>query len=403
MAIKSIVIISNMVDATIKEYQPDVDFKMFKSIDSFNAYLERDAIRADVLFFTNDVVGGSASSFSYLKDIILLNDFLKVDRVIYITEERSPEISAFNYLVEDQKLDNWELIQGSLNRSFVTEIINGTFREDIFDMHRKVVIRRPRADYVKEQLKSMDSMEEEYVDDDHYLTDIPTEYVTERSFEERETILQQVYIAGTKCKERTAFALLAAQYLSCTDKVLIIESDPEYHLLTEYVTKAKIPCSVVTITDIYEDLSMALHNIQNAKENLVVIECIDRINYSYTYMTSLLYYNLVSDFKYFVTECDVEDIPNGVSATVVIPSTITDLLETCEMLDKSVVQYCSFVGVDMNYLPETHVSSGTVMSKLLCDVLSESQVLCPVIAITSLRLGETPYDLGGVLGKGVLL
>lgn len=403
MAVKSIVIISTLVDATIKEYQPDVDFKMFRSIDSFSEYLERDAIRANILFFTNDVVGGAASSFSYLKDIILLNDFLKVDRVIYITEENSPEISAFRYLVEDQKLDNWELVQGSVTRTFVTEIINGTFREDIFTEHRKVVVRRPRADYVKQQLKNLNSMEEEYVDDDNYLTDIPPEEVREMGIEEQESILQQVYIAGLPNKERTAFALLAAQYLSRTDRVLIVESDPEYHLLTEFVTKAKIECSVVTVTSIYEDLPRALEQIRNAKNNLVVIECIDRIDFSYTYMLSLLYYNLTADFKYLICECKVEDIPNGVASTIVVPSTVTDLLETSERIDKAILPFCRFVGVDMNYLPETHISSGVVMSKLLNDVLSESGIVCPVITVTCLRLGDTPYDLGGVLGKGVLL
>lgn len=403
MATKSIIIISGMVDATIKEYQPDVDFKMFKSIDGLSEYLEKNPIRADILFFTNDVVGASASSFSYLKDIITLNDYLSVNRVIYITEENAPELSSLHYLIDEFSLSNWEIVTGNLNRSFVQEIINGTFRGDNFNVNRKVVIRKPRADYVKEQLKHHDTLEEEYVDDDHDLMDIPDEELVSPEIEDRPSILEKIYIAGKKCKERTVFSILAAQYLARTDKVLLIESDPDYHLVTEYITKAGIECSVITITDIYNDLSKAIDNIRTRPDNLVVIECIDRIPFNYRYMISLLYYNLMSDFTYIITEMEIEELPHNVPVTVVVPSTITDILATGEKIDKSLIPYCRFVGVDLKELPETHVSSGVVMSSILNDILTEKNIICPVVTVSSLKLGDAAYDLGGILGKGVLL
>lgn len=403
MSSKTIITISGMVDATVKEYQPDVDFKMFRNVDGLEEYLEKTPIRADILFFTSDVVGGAASTFSYLKDVVTRNAFLRVDRVIYITEEDAPELSALNYLIEEADLSNWEIIKGSMSRAFVQEVINGTFREDSYTENRKVVIRKPRADYVKQQLKRQDSLDEPYADDEHDLMDIPDEEIPEVSIDERVNTLEKVYIAGRPCRERTAFAILAAQYLARTDKVLLVESDPDYHTVTEFITKAKIQCSVVTVTEIYEDITKALDKARTAENNLVVIECIDRIPFNYRYMLSLIYYNLMTDFKYLVSEVEIGELPYDTPVTVVMPSTITDILATGELVDKSLVPYCRFVGIDMKDLPETHVSSGMVMSKILDDILSEKNIVCPVVTVSSLRLGDTAYDLGGLLGRGVLL
>ena len=69
MSTKSIIIISGMVDATIKEYQPDVEFFMFRSLEALESYLDKNPIRANLLFMTQDVVGGKNTTFSYLRSI----------------------------------------------------------------------------------------------------------------------------------------------------------------------------------------------------------------------------------------------------------------------------------------------------------------------------------------------
>ena len=57
------------------------------------------------------------------------------------------------------------------------------------------------------------------------------------------------------------------------------------------------------------------------------------------------------------------------------------------------------MGVDLKYLPEVHVNSGLVLGKILDDILTESGIQCPVITLSSLRLGNAAYDLGAVLGR----
>lgn len=398
MASKTIIVVSGLVDATIKEYQPDVDFKIFHSLEGLGNYLETNPIRAEILFFTKDVVGGANSSFSYLRSLVTENDYLAVDRIIYITEEESEELVSLRYLIDEFKLDNWEVIQGTVHRSFIQEVINGTFREDTFNANRKVVIRKPRAEYVKQQLKNKDSLEETYPDDDNDLSDIPDVEIPEFTAEAREESLRKIFIAGDVRRVRTAFAVLAAQYLSLTDRVLLVESDPEYHTLTEFVTKAGIKADVVTITDIYEDIDRALAIIRSSSSNLIIVECIDRIRFDYNYITTLLYYSLIYDLDYILVEMPIEEIPHKTNVTVVVPSTVTGVLMTGELIDKSMVDYCSFIAVNMMDLPETQIDSGVVVSNILNDIISVQSVKCPVIQVSSLRLNGAAYDLGSVFG-----
>lgn len=397
---KIIVIVSGLVDATIKEYQPDKEFKIFKNLESLSEYLETTPIRAELLFCTQDVVASNpGSSFTYLKDIVTQNDYMSVDKIVYITEDNARELSTLNYLLDEYQLENWEIVTGTLHRSFIQEVINGTFRADNYKVNRKVVIRKPRADYVKQKLREHPTLAEEYVSDEDDLKDIPDEEIPEVSIVDRPNILNKVYISGMKTHERVAFSILAAQYLSRTDKVLLIESDAEYHLVTEYVTKSAIDCLQVPITDLYNNVEETLTNIRNSVENLVVITCIDRIPFDYRYISTLLYYNLLEDFDYMIFECDIEELPHAVEVTVVVPSTVTDVLEVGQYIDKSQVPYIRFIGVDLKYLPEVHINSGTVLGSILNDILTESDIKCPVITISSLRLGNAAYDLGAVLWR----
>lgn len=399
MTSKTMIIISGLVDATIREYQPDIDFKMFKTIDSLASYLTKNPIRANTLFFTRDVLGGVNASLSTLRKLLQDDDYLNVDRVVYITEPESEELANVRYLIEEFEMDNWDIIEGSMSRAFITEVVNGTFRGDNYSTKHKAVYRRPRADYVKQQLRNKDSLEETYMDDDNDLGDIPDEEIPSSTLPEGKAILRRTYIAGNDSRERTAFALLAAQYISMTEKVVIIESDPDYHLLTEFATKAAIDCDVVTITDLYEDASVAIENIKKSEKNLIIIEAIDRIAFNYEYITTLLYYNLLDSIPNMIVEVNLDNIPEQTPVVIVTPSTITGVLSTAEKVDKSYVPNCRFVGVNLKDLPETHVDSGIVLSTICNDVLSSTGIICPVVTMSSLRLNGQAYDLGTLLCK----
>ena len=399
---KTVIIVSSQVDATIKEYQPDVDFRIFKSVEDLGNYLDKNPLRAQTMFVTKDVIGGANTTFTYLRKIVTENDYMSVDNVVYITEENSEELESLNYLIDEFHLSNWEIITGSMTRAFITEIINGTFRGDRMSVQHKAVYRRPRAEYVKSKLKTYSSMDEEYQDDEHDLSDIPDEEVPELPIPDIEEHLDYVYIAGLKGYERTAFAFIAAQYLSLTEKTIIVESDPEYHTLTEFATKSNVDATYVPMTMLYDDPDKALSVIRNSEKKLVVVSCVDRIDFDYKYICQLLYYNLVSDFTYFVCETDLSDISQDHVSIVTVPSTVIDVLATGEKIDKSLLDNCRFIGINLCHLPEIHINSGVVVSTLLSDILSTQDIICPVVTLSSLRLHGSAYDLGGVLERRFL-
>lgn len=398
MSAKTTVIISNLVDATIKEGQPDIDFKIFHTIQDFAEFLDSTPIRAELLFFTKDVIGTSNTSFNYLREVLQDNVYCSIDRVIYITEEDSKELTSLKYLIDEFDLSNWEAIRGPLQRSFITEVIHGTFRDDDFNEKRKVIIRKPRADYVKQKLKTYDSMEENYVADEEDLMDIEDVDIPEVTIAERPQQLSKVFISGMDTRERTAMAYLTSQYLSRTHKTIILESDVDYHRLTEFHTKSGVEALMFTVTDLYEDAAVVIDAIKKTDSTLIVIGCIDRVTFNYKYLIELLYYNLINDVDYFVIETDIKDIPSNTVVTLVLPSTVTGLLEGAEKIDKSITDYCHFVSINLQDLPETHVNSGLVCSNILNDLLTTCNAICPVLTVNSLKLSGSAYDFGHLLG-----
>ena len=399
MYTKTIIIVSGLVDATVKEYQPDVDFRIFKNVEDLSNFLEKNPLRAQTMFVTRDVIGGVNTTFTYLRKLVVDNDYLSVDSVVYLTEEDGEELDSLNYLIDEFNLNNWEIITGSMSRAFVTEVINGTFRGDKMNVKHKAVYRRPRAEYVKSQLKNYDTLDEDYPDDDHDLQDIPDIEVPIEEVPKLTEHLSYVYIAGIKGLERSAFAFIAAQYLALTDKTILIESDPDYHTITELATKSGVKATHVLMSTLYEDPDKAFQIIRESENNLVILECIERINFNYKFICQLLYYNLENEFTYLVQEIALDELATNHVATVVVPSTVLGTLETGEMIDKSLIDNINFVGVNLNQLPEIHINSGVVMSKLLSDILSTADIECPVVTISSLRLHGSAYDLGKVLGR----
>ena len=392
-----IVVVSTIVDITIQEYQPDVTFKIFRSIDQLGEYLDQDVIRAESMFITSDVITAANSSFTYLMDLLTNNVYLKVDKVIYITEEKSQELKVLRYLLEEKSISNWEIIEGNISHAYVTDVINGTFRPDNYSARRKAVYRMPKSTYMKQRLKDNSTLDEKYPDDDTDLQNIPDEPLPEEPIAEHKTSLRKVYIAGFSSDERTALAFLAAQYLSQTGKTIIVESDPDYHKLSEFATKSGVTAFVQTVTDLFENPDRTLTNIRSSKESLVVIECIDRIPFNYHFVCEFLFHNLHDNLDYFVTEVGLDEIPAYTETTVVVPSTVIGCLHVGENVDKINIPYLHFTGVNLNSLPETRINSGIVMSTILSDILGTSGIVCPVVTISGLTLNGTLYDMGAIL------
>ena len=396
---KTIIVISSLVDSTIREYQPDVSFILFRTIEDLDKHIATTPIRADSLFFTRDTMPQVNTSLNYLGGI-LDNPFLKCDKVIYITEKDSKELSSVRYIIDTRGYDNWEIVEGYLTREYVSGIINGTLRTDNVGAKRKAVYRVPREAYVKERLKNKDSLSEKYIDDEQDLADIPDEQAPIWVPQQIDLDGEVIHIAGGNIEERTVFAFLSAQYMSLLDKTLILERDIEYHLLTEYVTKSGVDCCLVDVKDVLLNPNRAIEVIRKTPKQLVCVVCTPRIEYNYSFIFNVLYNNLKSYVRYFVREDMFTEVPNSAEFVVAMRSSVPGILEACEQIDPSFAHLANFVGVNFQSLPETKIVSGHQINLILKDVLNVNKISSEVINISTLKIdGDSGYDLRSVLRR----
>ena len=392
---RRIIIVSSIVDSTIRETQRDANIKIFLSLEDLGNYVSRSPLRADTLFFTKDVIPNTTTSLSYLLSL-LENPFLKVDNITYITSIGSEEIPTVDFIVKDKNLTNWEVVQIPISRENISGIIDGTLREDKVGTKKRVVFRQPRETYIREQMHRKESLKDSYEDDETYLSDIPDESMPIITPEEIEEDAKVLHIVGKDSHERTAFTLLCAQYLSLSGKVLILEKDVDYHLLTEMVTKLDIRCFKVEVSDFMKDPVKVVDDIRHAKEKLIVVTSIKRVQYNYNYVFSVLYNNLSDKIRVFVKESTYEEVPSTDRFILVFPNTIPSVLETCESIDPAVIDNCKFLSVNMYYSPNIRVNDKNVLSSVVSDILGKDLEV-DILNITTLNLNEGDYDMRGVL------
>lgn len=393
---KTVVVLSSMVDSTIREYQPDVHFILFRTLEELGDYITFTPIRAEQLFLTREVLPQVNTSLNYLGEL-LQNPFLNVDKVVYISEKQSRELASVRYFIDTKELSNWEIVEGFLTREYVSGIINGTLRTDNVGTKRKAVYRVPREAYVREKLKNKPDLNEKYISDEEDLADIPDEqppvWVPPEVVEEGEII----HIVGEAIEERYLFAFLTAQYLSLTGKTFIMESDEDYHQLTEYVTKSGVDYLHVEIEDLLNDTVKVLTQIKRSPKSLVCVLSKARVKYSYTFLYNLIYNNLTDTFRYFIREDSFSEVPSMTSYLVVTRCTIPGILSACEKLDPSMIAYATFVGIIMQKIEEVQVKSSEQLTMIVDDVLNAHKIPSVIFSVNSLRING--YDLGSVLRR----
>jgi hypothetical protein len=392
---KTIVIVSTKVDNTVKEFQRDVNFLMFRSIEDLDHYVETTPIRAEVLYFTKDVLPRVNVYLEYLESM-LKRTFFKVDRIVYITEKSSSEVTSVKFLIQSKGYSNWEIIEGTLTRDYVSSIINGKGRKDISAAKRKAVYRMPREAYVAGQLKNIRELQgAEYEDDDAYLGGIPDESIPVQSLPERDQVCQLMHVAGLDCEERTLMVFLFAQYLSLSSKVLILERDFDYHRMTEYVMKSGLDVSLYEVDAILTDPYAVIKRIRDDTSNFICVISTERVEYDYSFVFNLLYNNLYSVLDYAVREDDFDEVPDMINYTAIVPADIVNILKSCEQINMTTVGYGKFVGVCLQKVFELQFQSSRSFTEVLQDVLDVEQVNSCLVAIDTLKLDN--YDMRSVL------
>lgn len=396
---KSIVVLSGLVDSTLKEYQKDVTFFIFKTLEELDEYVTHTPIRAETLFFTRDAIPQVNTSLNYLVNI-LDRVFFKVDNVIYITEPDSPELKSIDFLIKDIGMSNWEVITGALTREYVTNVINGSARDDFTNTKRKAVYRVPKEAYVRERSKQSELMEaEKYPDDDEILKEMPNEKIPVYIPPERGSICQMYDIVGDDAIERTLFSFIIAQYLATKGKTLILERDWELHSLGECVTKSGVKCGIFYVDDILSDPLNTIEKIRDCNEKLVAVLCKRKFQYNYSFVFNLLHSRLLDYFMYAVREDVFGEEPTEGRYSVVFPNTMMGVLSMCKNINMNFIRYTKFIGVHMDTLKELRLPTTEAISAIIEDVLNTHDIQnVELVSISSLIMGiESNYDLRSVL------
>lgn len=396
---KSIVVLSGLVDSTLKEYQKDVTFFIFKTLEELDEYVTHTPIRAETLFFTRDAIPQVNTSLNYLVNI-LDRVFFKVDNVIYITEPDSPELKSIDFLIKDIGMSNWEVITGALTREYVTNVINGSARDDFTNTKRKAVYRVPKEAYVRERSKQSELMEaEKYPDDDEILKEMPNEKIPVYIPPERGSICQMYDIVGDDVIERTLFSFIIAQYLATKGKTLILERDWEFHTLGECVTKSGVKCGIFYVDDILSDPLNTIEKIRDCNEKLVAVLCKRKFQYNYSFVFNLLHSRLLDYFVYAVREDVFGEEPTEGRYSVVFPNTMMGVLSMCKNINMNFIRYTKFIGVHMDTLKELRLPTTEAISAIIEDVLNTHDIQnVELVSISSLIMGiESNYDLRSVL------
>lgn len=387
---KNYIVLSTYVDSLLQEQMPDIGIKLFTNLSDLADYVDRNPLRADSLFITREIFEPTVNSRIALLLQLLGNPFLKVDTVEYLTLPNSEELISLDFILQDKGITNWNIYQTELTREKISGLISGSLKSDDVEPKRKAVYRVRRDEFIKRGLEgNEDEMNLPFESEEEFLKDIPDER-QEMSIPSQVAPVCQIHtITGLPNVERTMFCFLMAQYLSHTDKTIIIEKDFEYLRLTEIAKKAGVPYMGITVQELYEDTLETINKIRNTNKKLIVINCYTKSDYDYNFICTLLYANLKNDVTHLVKETEIFEVSESSKYIVCFKNTVIDIIKTCEQLPNNYTSSAKFAALSTTKIKEMTVPNSKVLGALISDLLQMPEPEVPIFEIKSLRGGNT--------------
>lgn len=392
---KKVVVVSTYVDKLIKDLKPDIDFYLFNSISGLSEYLRTEAIRADQLILTREIlmpVVGNSLSVLYG----MLSEFnLKIEKVYLLTEKGSQELRLVDFFLNEKRLDNWEIIHGVMTREYISDFICGNIRGKDITPERKIVVRRSKSEWKREQLNNQTYLESKYNTEEELLKDVPIPGdIPDISTLTYRADCRLITVTGIESRERTLFYYILGQYLASSCKVLLIERDYEYHTLSDMVIKSEVPCTKIKLSSIFLDIHKVMHTIRTSLDKLIIIIADTREKFNYTFLSNVLYNNLSEYIDYILLENSLEELSTPDNYLAVIPSNVPDLLKTVDRLPNGYKKAADFVMVDVGDVEETKIKDSNAVATVVKELLNyETDVKVPILRIESTILKGHPEEL----------
>ncbi len=395
-------IVAGNVDDSIKSVTPVYDISIYPNFLMFEEFINTTPIVLSTIVISERELPFTSTNMARLLDL-LATPFLKLTGtcVYLISEDTSKD--AVSSFIEDNGIINISFYQGDLSSRFISEIVSGSARVADESETEVITYRMRASEYAVEQnIKRYESDDDSYITDEEALSGIPDMPEPQVEIPSIDVISNTYYVVGKSSMERTLFTFIEAQYLSLTGKTLIVESDVQYHRLTDMCLKSDAQFDYIDISEFNVNPTKVIQDIKNSIAKLVIIGCKNRTVYNYDFTFDLLLSNLSGYVDFFIKECDFSQTPYGSCYNIVCADTVPDVLECCNSLMYDVDEdKVTMIGVRCNSKTEVNISSSE-MTDIVRVVLEKDNIKAEVVEANGINLrGEgIVYDVLSIISRG---
>ena len=390
----NVYIISSNVDDSIKSVSSYLEVYIFKTFREFEEYIDITPITASMIIVNSNDLPFTNTSMNRLSNVIN-SSFVSLDILYYMVDDEVIKKKVEEVIKKNHYTNIKCLYSKTLYAKDVADVLSG---ESLFSKETVTEIRtyRMRAeDYVLKRDKNNLSYEDDYITDEDELSGISDVEIPENLRESDDKIVTRLNICSDNDKERCTWVFLKAQYLSLSNKVLVLEKDIEYHTLLDMVTKTDVDYEFYDISDFYRDCSDFLNRIRNSKDKLIIVGSISRIKYNYDIVLNILVSNLDDDIDYYIYESNLNQVPYGMPVDIVISNTIPDIFKSINNLTTiSNFKDITFIGLEINNLGNVSLSEKE-FKNILCEMFEYNDIKSVVVKTNGLLLRKE-IGLGGI-------
>lgn len=395
-------IVAGNIDDSIKSITPIYEISIFPNFLKLEEYINNTPIVLGSIIISERELPFTGTNIGRLLEM-LSAPFLKLTgKCIYLIGEGTNKEMVEDFL-EEHDIKTIITYQGDLSSRFISEVVSGAARL-ADETETEVVTYRMRAsEYALNQnIKKYESDDGEYITDEEKLSNIPS--IPEPIVEIPSIDIQSTnyYVVGKQSYERTLFAFIEAQYLALTGRVLMVESDVQYHRLTDIVKRSDVDIDYIELQEFMLNPSAIISRIKNSTSRLIVIGSVNRIYYDYDFIYDILTSNLTGWVDYFVKECNFEQTPYGAYYNIVCPDTVPDVLECCNSLVYDVDQdKVIMIGIRTNQQTPVNITSSE-MTDIVRVVLEKEKLVAEVVEANGINLkgDEVIYDVFSIITRG---
>lgn len=393
---EKVFIVSSNVDDSIKGTSLYSDVRVFKTFKQFEEYVDTTPIDASMIIINSKDLQFTNNSMNRLVNI-LNSTFVSIDRFIYYMVDDLEVKDKVDELCKRNGYDKIKCIYSdTLHSEDVAYVLTGEALSSKDTVTEVKTYRIRASDYVRSQRdKEGLDYEDIYYGDEDELSGIADEEVPEDLKAMDSTKAIKHIICSNEVRERSAWAILKAQYLSMQGKVLLLEKDIEYHTALDMLSKLNIDMEFIDVVDIYRDCSSVINRIKLSKSKLVFVGSKSKLNYNYDVLINVLMSNLEDFIDYYIYETELNQIPYGSKVDIIMPTTVPEIFKSVSSMSSiSSFKDVLIIGLDITNFGVVGLSEREFRT-LLQELFQENDISSYVIKLQGLLLRKE-IGLGGI-------